>query len=287
MARIDTSIKRPYFGRQNYGRVVDNDFNQLVQTPDSSTKKIQDLIKEYNRLYDSLPADVHGYIARNCAKALGTNIEQENIDRINALNHILDDLENQLNQDDTIDLQEHPNFPNGTFIQGDIIVKESGGKLKNKRGYWYMQRGHRRPIGQNADDVDLFKFLFNVRAKRNPSDPNIEQEVPLLDKNSIVGIPLAKPILRDEFGAETKFTNIFELPEGYIDAGNYFESFRAVTRQNAQGNTFHENTSKANSYIELISALEAQLQNDPTNEFLKQRIEGLKAIFKNYPPQEE
>lgn len=286
MARIDTSIKRPYFGRQNYGRVVDNNFNQLVQTSDSSTKKIQDLIKEYNRLYDSLPPDIHEYIARTCAKALGTNIEQENIDKINELNHILDDLENQLNQDDTIDLQEHPNFPNGSFIQGDIIVKEKG-KLNNKRGYWFMQRGHRRPIGQNADDVDLFKFLFNIRAKKNPSNPNINQEVPLLDKNSIVGIPLAKPILRDEFGAETKFTNIFELPEGYIDAGNYFAEFNNQFNQNKQGNTSPENIAKANSYIELINALEIQLENNPNDGFLTQRIENLKAIFKNYPPQEE
>lgn len=286
MARIDTSIQRPYFGRQNYGRVIDKDFSQLSRTEESSTKKIQDLVKEYQRLYDSLPADIHGYIARTCAKALGTNLEQENIDRINELNHILDDLENQLNQDDTIDLQEHPNFANGSFIQGDIIVREKG-KLNNKKGYWLMQRGHRRPIGENGDDVDLFKFLFSVRAKRNPSDPNIIQEVPTLEKETLIQIPLAKPILRNEFGAETKFTNIFELPEGYIDAANYFQSFQNSFRQNTQGNTFHENVAKASSYADLISALEAQLEANPNDTFLRARIENLKSIFKNYPPSQE
>lgn len=286
MARIDTNIQRPYFRRQNHGRVVDKDFNQLSRTQESTTKKTQDLIKEYQRLYDSLPADIHGDIARTCAKALGTNLEQENIDKINELNHILDDLENQLNQDDTIDLQEHPNFANGSFIQGDIIVREKG-KYNTKKGYWLMQRGHRRPIGENGDDVDLFKFLFSVRAKRNPSDPNIIQEVPTLKKETLTQIPLAKPILRNEFGAETKFTNIFELPEGYIDAANYFQSFQDNLKQNTQGNTFHENVAKASSYADLISSLEKQLSANPDNKFLQSRIENLKSIFKNYPPQEE
>jgi hypothetical protein len=286
MARIDTSIKRPYFGRQNYGRVIDKDFNQLSQTQDSSTKKIQDLVKEYNRLYDSLPADIHKYIAKTCAKALGFNPDQANIDKINELNHILDDLENQLSQDDLIDVQQHPNFANGSFIRGKIITSTGA---KSKTGYWFMQRGHRRPIGKLADDVDLFKFLFNVIAKKNPSDPNIDSQVPLLTQDTLVGIPLAKPIIRDEFGAETKFTNIFELPEGYIDVANYYNAVNEqIKRDRYLNNQINpENTAKSTSYFELISTLEARLADNPNDEFLKNRIESLKSIFKNYPPPQQ
>jgi len=220
MSTIDTSIRRPYFRKQEYPRVVDTGFNELTKTV--SDTQVEDLINEYRKIANSLPPEIHTDIARNSGAALGIDIDEEDFDEINRLNNLLDELESQDFQEQTINSREHPHFRNGTFIKGKKVKLPSGQvfsenelELEKDFTYYFMQQGYKREIRDNTEDKPLFKFLYTIKNKRR----DWNNAVPACTIDTLEKIPTAAPIT-NEIGKETSLTNIRDLPPQYLDASN-------------------------------------------------------------------
>lgn len=220
MSTIDTSIQRPYFRKQEYPRVVNTGFNELTKTV--SDTQVEELLNEYRRIADSLPPEIHAEIAQNSGAALGIDIDEENFDEINRLNNLLDELESQDFQEQTIDSREHPYFRNGTFIKGKKIKLPSGQifseselKLEKEFTYYFMQQGYKREIIDNTKDKSFFKFLYTIKTKRR----DWNNAVPACTLDTLEKIPTAAPITY-EIGKETILTDIKVLPPSYLDASS-------------------------------------------------------------------
>jgi hypothetical protein len=219
MSIFDTSIKRPYIGGREYLRVIDSNFRELTKT--SSTDNVEDLIKEYKRLKDSFPPEIHNLIYTNSLRVQGIDPSAEDFAEIDRLNHVLDGIESQENQQFTIDAREHPHFRNGSFIRGtiyEVIFNDEDNEpegYETRVAYYFMQKGHKRQI----ENYNLFKILYANVSKKDP-DKDERKKIPFLTAKQLTDIPIAAPILTETIGSETKFTNIFELPEGYYDAAD-------------------------------------------------------------------
>lgn len=260
MSTIDTSIQRPYFRKQEYPRVIDTGFNELTKTV--SDTQVENLINEYRKLADSLPPEIHADIARNSGAALGVDIDEENFDEINRLNNLLDELESQDIQENTIDSREHPHYRNGSFIKGwtyrpsadvnfDTLSEED---LDKNVAYYYMQQGYKRQI----IDKILFEILYTLRTKNNNY-----KSIPFCEPNTLEKIPIAKPIGYD-VGSETALTNITELPPRYFDASS---KSTVIQKYKTNGNAIPETLAAVQqTYIDL----EKIYENNPE----KQEILG-------------
>jgi hypothetical protein len=245
MSTIDTSIQRPYFRKQEYPRVVDTGFNELTRT--ISDTQVEDLINEYRKIANSLPPEIHADIARNSGAALGIDIDEEDFDEINRLNNLLDELEGQDIQEQTIDSREHPHYRNGSFIKGwtyrpstnadfDNLSEE---ELDKNVAYYYMQQGYKRQI----IDKTLFEILYTLRTKNNNY-----KSIPFCEPETLAKIQIAKPITY-EIGKETSITDITELPPQYLDASS---TSAVIQRYKTSGNTVPETTAIIQqTYIDL------------------------------------
>jgi hypothetical protein len=245
MSTIDTSIRRPYFRKQEYPRVVDTGFNELTKTV--SDTQVEDLINEYRKIANSLPPEIHADIARNSGAALGIDVDEENFDEINRLNDLLDQLESEEFQEQTVNLREHPHFRNGTFIKGfelkppsGPIVSENELKLEKEHTFYFMQQGYKRRIERieigNEGINSFFKILYRLKNKR--SDWN--DAVPFCRSEVLGKIPTAAPITYFGFGSETILTDINVLPPGYIDFSNKSAVFENYRRNRPENTTVAE-----------------------------------------------
>jgi hypothetical protein len=185
MSGINSSIRRPYFKKNDYSRVIDSNFNEFTRVRNTNNE-IEELIREYRELFTQIPPEMHFEIARLSGRLLGIDIEAEDFEKINELNTEIDELEAQLEQQDFIDAPEHPHFRNGTFVKSGLI-------------YYYMQRGHRRAI----QDYVLFELLFHIVNKNR----FFQGKVPDVPLETINLIPLAIPITI-EVGKETTLLDI-------------------------------------------------------------------------------
>jgi hypothetical protein len=189
MSDINSSIRRPYFKKNDYSRVIDSNFNEFDRARNANDE-IEELLKDYRDLFTQIPPEIHFEIARLSGQLLGIDIEAEDFEEINRLNAIIDELEAQLEQQDFIDAPEHPHFRNGTFVNGGLI-------------YYYMQRGYARPI----QGISLFKLLFNIVYKIEYTDKNIKDKVSFPLPETILRLPKAK-LITLEVGKETSITDI-------------------------------------------------------------------------------
>jgi hypothetical protein len=271
MSTIDTSIRRPYFRKQEYPRVVDTGFNELTKTV--SDTQVEDLINEYRKIANSLPPEIHGDIARNSGAALGIDVDEENFDEINRLNDLLDQLESEEFQEQTIGLREHPHFRNGTFIKGfkvkrpsGTIVSEDDLKLEKDHTFYFMQKGHKREIEKikinNDEGVNgFFKFLYILRNKRR----DWNDAVPFCRSEVLEKIPTAVDITYSTFGKETILTDINDLPPGYIDFSNKSAVFEKYRRNRPENTTVAE-------YYSLIDQANVNAINSADKPEIKESI---------------
>jgi hypothetical protein len=262
MSTIDTSIQRPYFRKQEYPRVVDTGFNELTKTV--SDTQVADLINEYRKIANSLPPEIHANIARNSGAALGIDVDEEDFDEINRLNNLLDELEGQDFQEQTIDSREHPHYRNGSFIKGwtyrpsnnvnfDTLSEED---LDTNVAYYYMQQGYKRQI----IDKTLFEILYTLKTKNNNY-----KSIPFCEPQTLEKIPIAKPIGYD-IGSETVLTKITELPPQYFDASS---TSAVIQRYKTSGNTVPETTAIIQqTYIDL----EKTYEDNPEKQEILSRI---------------
>lgn len=237
MSILNTTIQRPYFGGNKYPRVINTNFRELTKS--SSTSDIEKIIKEYKRLKYNLPADIHNLIYLNSSRALGKDPEEENFEKIDKLNHILDNIEAESTQQITAESREHPHFRNGTFITGytyyaynafDEDRAEDYPVVDEYLAYYFMQKGHKRQI----ESYELFKILYTLVNKREAFSKkyNVLDLVPKIQPEELLNIPLAAPINSDTLGSETKFTNIFKLPNGYFDRSDLSQVIKAYGDEN-------------------------------------------------------
>ena len=224
MSVLNTSLKRPYFPKDKYSRVIDYNFKELVKS--SSTDNVEDLIKEYKRLKNELPLEIQNLIYINSLLARGINPLEFNFEEIDRLNHELDEIESENDEQFFSEVKEHPHFRNGTFIKGNVYtfgINTSylyfGGEsetvntnFQTELVYFYMQKGIKREI----EDFALFRALYQSRNKEDPYNTEVIKKIPYLSPGQLAKIPSGAPIRYATFGAETKLTNI-NPPEGYKD----------------------------------------------------------------------
>jgi hypothetical protein len=225
MSVLNTSIRRPYFPKDKYPRVIDYNFKELVKS--SSNNNVEDLIKEYKRLKNEFPPEIHNLIYTNSLLAKGIDPYEIGFEEIDKLNHNVDELEYQNDQRFQVEVKEHPHFRNGSFIKGPIYVSpysvyvddfnETELNFETQLVYFYMQQGCKREI----ENFNLFRALYQSRNKQDPYDKNVNKTIPLLTSGQLAKIPPAAPIRYSTFGYETKLTNILELPVGYLDRSDY------------------------------------------------------------------
>ena len=222
MSVLNTSIRRPYFPKDKYPRVIDYNFKELVKS--SSNNNVEDLIKEYKRLKNEFPPEIHNLIYTNSLLAKGIDPYEIGFEEIDKLNHDVDELEYQNDQRFQVEVKEHPHFRNGSFIRGPIYTNisvisdeyDKDTKVETQTAYFFMQQGHKREI----ENFELFKTIFAAVSKKDAISKNIKN-IPFLLSGQLAKIPVAAPITYDTIGQETKLTNILELPVGYLDRSNY------------------------------------------------------------------
>jgi hypothetical protein len=223
MSVLNTSIRRPYFSKDKYPRVIDYNFKELVKS--SSNNNVEDLIKEYKRLKNEFPPEIHNFIYINSLLAKGIDPYEIYFEKIDKLNNDVDELEYQNNQRFQIETTEHPHFRNGSFIRGPIYTNvsvtsdeydNSDIRFKTQTAYFFMQQGRKREI----ENFELFKTIFTSISKKEAVSKNIKN-IPFLLSGQLAKIPIASPITYDTIGRETKLTNILEFPVGYLDRSDY------------------------------------------------------------------
>ena len=278
MSTIDTSIRRPYFRKQEYPRVVDTGFNELTKTV--SDTQVEDLINEYRKIANSLPPEIHADIVRDSGAALGIDVDEENFDEINRLNNLLDELESEEIQENIIDSREHPHFRNGTFIKGfkvkipsGTIVSENDLKLETEHTFYFMQQGHKREIEKisinNEGISGFFKFLYRLRNKRR----DWNDAVPFCRSEVLEKIPTAAPITYYGFGSETLLTDINVLPSDYIDFSNRSAVFQK----------YKDNKNAVPETLAIIQQTYVDLENEYKNDPKKQEKQEILSRISNPP----
>jgi hypothetical protein len=222
MSVLNSSIRRPYFPKDKYPRVIDYNFKELVKS--SSTDNVEDLIREFKRLKNELPLEILNLIYINGSTAKGIDPLEPKFEEIDKLNHDLDEIEAENDEQFLSEVKEHPHFRNGTFIRGLIYTlnirttysddynEEGNTDFETEYAYFYMQQGRKREI----EDFALFRALYQSRNKEDPFDKNVRQKIPDLFSGQLSKIPSGAPIKYATFGAETKLTNI-DPPEDYVD----------------------------------------------------------------------
>jgi hypothetical protein len=198
MDNQNINIRRPYFKKDKYGRIIDNSFQQLGDV--FVTSSIGDFYSNYLSLLLSMTPEQHALFYSGSLPYSGsdkTNLSANEVERLKAL--VSESRENKILRNDNTQ-QEHPIVPNGSFYRrgGQVIDKD---KVSLKNGiFFYVQDGKARL----CETPNVFLSLFQSITNLNPYDKEvIKDNVPVIGTS---GLPEGKIITLADLGEE-KYDN--------------------------------------------------------------------------------
>lgn len=154
-------IKRSYFGKNKYGEVIDNNFNQLAF---STTGSLSDFVTNFALNFLSFtPEQLSFFYSSSVDIALSASDSDygNEVTRLEALiSGAREELENRKENTPV----EHPIVPNGSFIRTSTpLINKDEIKL-SKGTFYYIDEGQKRYI----IDPETFVSLFTSKTKTNP-----------------------------------------------------------------------------------------------------------------------
>jgi hypothetical protein len=188
------NIRRPYFKKDKYGRIIDNNFQQLGDV--FVTSSIGDFYSNYLSLLLSMTPEQHALFYSGSlpySKFDTTNLSSSEVERLRAL--VSESRENKVLRNDNTS-QEHPIIPNGSFYrQGEQVI--FGNEIKLANGvFFYIQDGKAR----RCETPNVFLSLFQSVTNLNPYKKEVlEDNVPYI---GVGGLPEGKIITLADLGSE-------------------------------------------------------------------------------------
>lgn len=193
MSNQNINIKRPYFKKDKYGQIIDNDFQQVDIF---STGSIGDFYSNYLSLLLSMTPEQHNLFYRGSLPFVDldkTRFSANEVERLKAL--VSESLENkELRNNNTS--KEHPVIPNGSFFRrgGSLI---NGDKVQLKNGiFFYIQDG----IARRCETPSVFLSLFQSVTNLNPYDKEVLKDNVPFDEGYLFNFPEGKIITSTDLG---------------------------------------------------------------------------------------
>jgi hypothetical protein len=198
MSDQNINIRRPYFKKDKYGRIIDNSFQQPGDV--FVTSSVSDFYSNYLSLLLSMTPEQHALFYSGSLPYSGsdtTNPSSNEVERLRAL--VSESLENkELRNNNTP--QENPVVPNGSFYRrGGALI--DGDKVRLKNGiFYYIQDGKVRQFDSPGTFLSLFRSITSL----NPYKKEVlKDNVPYIENaNFINSFPQGKIITKDDLGAE-------------------------------------------------------------------------------------
>jgi hypothetical protein len=195
MDNQNINIRRPYFKKDKYGRIIDNNFQQLGDV--FVTSSIGDFYSNYLSLLLSMTPEQHALFYSGSLPYSGsdkTNLSANEVERLKAL--VSESRENKILRNDNTQ-QEHPIVPNGSFYRtgGSLI---DGDRVRLANGvFYYIQDGKAR----RCETPNVFLSLFQSVTNLNPYKKDVlKDNVPYT--NIYDFLPQGKIITLADLGAE-------------------------------------------------------------------------------------
>ena len=155
------NIRRSYFGKNKYGEVIDNNFNQLTY---SLTGSVSDFVTNFSlNFLDLTPEQLSLFYTGSIdiANSASDSDYGNEVQRLEALiTGAREEIANRKENTPT----EHPVIPNGSFIRTTtpLISKD---EIKLSKGtFYYVDDGEKRYI----ENPTVFVSLFTSKTKSNP-----------------------------------------------------------------------------------------------------------------------
>jgi hypothetical protein len=203
MSNQNINIRRPYFKKDKYGRIIDNSFQQPGDV--FVTSSIGDFYSNYLSLLLSMTPEQHALFYNGSlpySKFDTTNLSSSEIERLKAL--ISESRENKVLKNNNTP-QENPIVPNGSFYRrGEALINKD--KVSLAGGiFFYIQDGKARL----CENPNVFLNLFTSITNLNPYKKEVlKDNVPVIGAG---GLPEGKIITLADLGAEN-YNNIEEEP---------------------------------------------------------------------------
>jgi hypothetical protein len=203
MSNQNINIRRPYFKKDKYGRIIDNSFQQPGDV--FVTSSIGDFYSNYLSLLLSMTPEQHALFYNGSlpySKFDTTNLSSSEIERLKAL--ISESRENKVLKNNNTP-QENPIVPNGSFYRrGEALINND--KVSLAGGiFFYIQDGKAR----RCETPNVFLNLFTSITNLNPYKKEVlKDNVPYIGAG---GLPDGKIITLADLGAEN-YNNTEEEP---------------------------------------------------------------------------
>jgi len=154
-------IKRSYFGKNKYGEVIDNNFNQLAY---SLTGSVSDFVTNFSiNFFDFTPEQL-SYFYSGSVDIASSASDSDYIDEIERLENLISGAREDIEIRKENTPVEHPVIPNDRFIRTTtpLINKD---KIRLREGsFYFIREGEKRKI----DNPETFINLFKSITKLNP-----------------------------------------------------------------------------------------------------------------------
>jgi len=183
MANIQ--LNKKVYGAKSAGDMIDKSFSELFRTKEPVN--VERLFSLYNELFYDISKE--GDSSHTTFIQRSTDYIRDYVDpkdaQIDALIDRIEDLEEELSSDND---QEHPFFSNGTFIStgvydGSSVYIMEGGKKRSIKGW------------------DLIRTIMTIKGITE----NYEEQVLILQPNTIAGIPSAPKPPNNTWGIEYEY----------------------------------------------------------------------------------
>jgi hypothetical protein len=155
------NIRRSYFGKNKYGEVIDNNFNQLTY---SLTGSVSDFVTNFSlNFLDLTPVQLSLFYSGSVNIASSAS-DSDYIDEVKRLENLISGAREDIEIRKENTPVEHPVIPNDRFIRTTtpLINKD---KIRLREGsFYFIREGEKRKI----DNPETFINLFKSITKLNP-----------------------------------------------------------------------------------------------------------------------
>jgi len=155
------NIRRSYFGKNKYGEVIDNNFNQLAF---STTGSLSDFVTNFALNFLSFTPEQLSFFYSSSVEIALSASDSDYGNEVQRLEALISGARQELEDRKENTPVEHPIVPNGSFIRTStpLITKD---EIKLSKGtFYYIDDGKKRPI----DNAETFVSLFTSKTKTNP-----------------------------------------------------------------------------------------------------------------------
>lgn len=154
-------IRRSYFGKNKYGEVINNDFNQLAY---SLTGSVSDFVTNFSLNFLDLTPEQLSLLYTGSIEIANSASDSDYGNEVQRLEALISGAREEIQNRKENTPVEHPVVPNGSFIRTTTpLINKDEIKL-SKGTFYYIDDGKKRYI----IDPETFVSLFTSKTKSNP-----------------------------------------------------------------------------------------------------------------------